>query len=89
MTTQIDPAILTRAQAWLDGNYDQETKDEIKNMIENNPTELVDSFYRDLELPLSNLNFQNYYRLSRLYQHKESLNYLDIHASIKLSGFCI
>jgi phosphoglucomutase len=49
MTTQIDPAILAKAQAWLDGNYDQQTKDDIKAMIENNPTELVDSFYRDLE----------------------------------------
>lgn len=49
MTNQIDTAVLAKAQSWLDGNYDQETKKEIKDMMENNPTELVDSFYRDLE----------------------------------------
>lgn len=45
----IDPAILAKAQSWLDGNIDQETKSQIKSLIESNPTELVDSFYQDLE----------------------------------------
>ena len=49
MTNSIDPTVLTKAQAWLDGNYDEETKAQIREMIDNNPTELVDSFYRDLE----------------------------------------
>lgn len=38
-----------RAQAWLDGNYDAETKKEVKNILENNEQELIESFYRDLE----------------------------------------
>ncbi|MCF8296968.1 MAG: phospho-sugar mutase [Saprospiraceae bacterium] len=45
----IEKAILEKAQIWLDGNYDYQTKDEIKELIQNNPTELIDSFYRDLE----------------------------------------
>jgi phosphoglucomutase len=47
--SSIDPAILSRAQSWLDGNVDAETKSSIKKLIEENPTELVDSFYQDLE----------------------------------------
>ena len=47
--SKIDQYILDRAQLWLDGNYDVETKSAIRKMIENNPTELIDAFYRDLE----------------------------------------
>lgn len=45
----IDPAILSKAQSWLDGNVDAETKASIQKLIAENPTELVDSFYQDLE----------------------------------------
>ena len=48
--TTIDPAILKRAQAWLsDNNIDSETKERISRMIENDPAELAESFYCDLE----------------------------------------
>lgn len=48
--TPIDPAILKRAQAWLtDTNIDAETKARISKMIENDPAELAESFYCDLE----------------------------------------
>lgn len=46
---KIDQEILDRAQVWLTGNYDEETKTQVKSLLENNPTELIDSFYRDLE----------------------------------------
>jgi phosphoglucomutase len=39
-----------KAQAWLDGNYDNQTKAEVKQLLENedkNP--LIDAFYKDLE----------------------------------------
>lgn len=50
MTIQeVDPKIIEKANIWLSGRYDTETKDAIKNMIENDPGELVESFYRDLE----------------------------------------
>lgn len=48
--TTIDPNILKRAQAWLsDSNIDEETKSRINSMIENDPAELAESFYCDLE----------------------------------------
>ncbi|MDI1321139.1 MAG: phospho-sugar mutase [Algoriphagus sp.] len=47
--SSIDPSILIKAQSWLDGNIDQDTKASIKKLIAENPTELVDSFYQDLE----------------------------------------
>lgn len=45
----LDPAILEKAQSWLNGNIDEDTKTQIKKLISDNPTELVDSFYQDLE----------------------------------------
>jgi phosphoglucomutase len=47
--SSIDPAILSKAQKWLDGNVDAETKASINKLMSDNPTELVDSFYQDLE----------------------------------------
>ena len=46
---KIAPEILKRAQVWLDGNYDEETKADIRNMIENDPEGLTEAFYKDLE----------------------------------------
>jgi phosphoglucomutase len=47
--SSIDPAILSKAQSWLEGNVDADTKASIQKLISDNPTELVDSFYQDLE----------------------------------------
>ncbi|NDW09899.1 phospho-sugar mutase [Dysgonomonas sp. 520] len=42
--------VIGRAQTWLSGNYDEETKSEVKRMLDNeDKTELIDAFYRDLE----------------------------------------
>ena len=49
MANEMDPQILAKAQQWLDGNYDAETKAQVKYLIENDPKELVESFYKDLE----------------------------------------
>ena len=49
MNTTIDKAILERVKVWLEGNYDSETKKEIEKLMQNNPSGLIDSFYRDLE----------------------------------------
>ena len=37
------------AQSWLDGNYDQETKAEVKRLMDTDPAGLEDAFYRNLE----------------------------------------
>jgi len=49
MNTTIDPTVLAKANEWLNGNYDNETKNTVREMMENNPQELIESFYRDLE----------------------------------------
>ena len=48
-TLNIDPSAKVNAQAWLDGAYDQDTKQAIRDMAEQNPNELNESFYRHLE----------------------------------------
>ncbi|HZX63463.1 MAG TPA: phospho-sugar mutase, partial [Bacteroidales bacterium] len=49
MNTAIDPTVLKRANAWMDGDFDEETKAMVREMMEKNPAELTDAFYRDLE----------------------------------------
>lgn len=40
---------IERAQIWLSSEYDEDTRNEVQNLIDTNPTELEDAFYRDLE----------------------------------------
>lgn len=47
--TTIDPTIQAKADAWLKGNIDEDSKAQIRTLIDQNPTELIDSFYQDLE----------------------------------------
>ena len=37
------------AQSWLDGNYDEQTKSEVRELMEKDPAGLEDAFYRNLE----------------------------------------
>lgn len=42
--------VKAKAQQWLDGAYDEATKEEVRKMLSNSDTtELIDSFYKDLE----------------------------------------
>ncbi|MBE0653049.1 MAG: phospho-sugar mutase [Bacteroidales bacterium] len=41
--------VLTKAQAWLSNEFDQETRERVQYLIENDEKELTESFYRDLE----------------------------------------
>lgn len=42
--------VIAKAQSWLAGNYNEETKAEIQRMLDaEDKTELIESFYRDLE----------------------------------------
>ncbi|HEX2846500.1 MAG TPA: phospho-sugar mutase [Chitinophagaceae bacterium] len=45
----MDSAIQKKVDTWLNGNFDADTKDEIRKMQAGNITELADSFYRNLE----------------------------------------
>jgi phosphoglucomutase len=41
--------ILDKAQQWLSATFDTETQSEIQNLIDNNPSDLTDRFYKDME----------------------------------------
>ena len=50
----LNPAIMEqiikqRIESWLTGSYDEETKAQIKKLIDTNPKELEESFYKNLE----------------------------------------
>lgn len=45
----MDKAILDKVNVWLNGNYDEATKNEIKRMQDAGGDELAESFYRNLE----------------------------------------
>jgi phosphoglucomutase len=47
---ELDPIILQKANAWLNGNYDADVKQQIQALLDSKAyTELTDSFYRNLE----------------------------------------
>src|SRR5687768_13243173 len=45
----MDAAIQSKVNTWLNGNFDQATKDEIIKLQKENPNELAEAFYRNLE----------------------------------------
>ncbi|MFV0390783.1 MAG: phospho-sugar mutase [Paludibacteraceae bacterium] len=50
MDNKLLKEVQAKAQAWLDGNYDTETKAEVRRMMDNgDKTELIEAFYKDLE----------------------------------------
>lgn len=45
----MDAAIQQKVDNWLNGNFDEEVKNGIRELQKNNPEELADAFYRSLE----------------------------------------
>jgi len=45
----MDAAIQSKVDVWLNGNFDEATKEEIKKLQQDNPSELADAFYKNLE----------------------------------------
>ena len=45
----VKPEILEKAKSWLSDKYDEETRKQVQNLIDNDPNELTESFYRILE----------------------------------------
>lgn len=43
-----DPAIDARIKQWLSPPYDEETQQEVKRLLDSNPKELADAFYKNL-----------------------------------------
>ncbi|HQI69371.1 MAG TPA: hypothetical protein PLT47_01370 [Bacteroidales bacterium] len=46
---EIDKKIIQKAQQWLTDEYDEETRRQVKKLMDENSEELVDSFYKNLE----------------------------------------
>lgn len=49
MTKVVDQSVIDKANKWLEGNYDDDTKKAVQYMMNNDENELIESFYRDLE----------------------------------------
>ncbi len=45
----IDPQLLNRINSWLTPSFDKETQDKIRYLLENNPKDLEEGFYKDLD----------------------------------------
>ncbi|MBQ3709299.1 MAG: phospho-sugar mutase [Bacteroidales bacterium] len=45
----INSQIIERAKSWLTDQYDEETRKKVQYLIDNDPNELTESFYRNLE----------------------------------------
>ncbi len=48
-TNVIEPAILEKANYWTTESFDEDTRTHVKDLIANNPQELVECFYQDLD----------------------------------------
>ncbi|MBO5464782.1 MAG: phospho-sugar mutase [Alistipes sp.] len=49
MIGNLEQSVLAKAQSWLDGDYDADTKAQVKSLMESDMKELTESFYKDLE----------------------------------------
>ena len=49
MTDNLEQKVLAKAQSWLDGDYDADTKAQVKSLMDSDMKELTESFYKDLE----------------------------------------
>lgn len=49
MSQTVDPILLNKAQLWLNDPIDRESQAQIRSWIENNPEELTEAFYKDLD----------------------------------------
>lgn len=45
----LSPQVLDNVNSWLNGSYDEETKNQVRDLLQSNPKELAESFYRSLE----------------------------------------
>jgi len=45
----VSTEILERAKSWLSDKYNEKTRKQVQNLIDNDPNELTESFYRNLE----------------------------------------
>ena len=49
MANDLELTVLSKAQKWMEGDYDEATKAQVKLLMDNDMKELTESFYKDLE----------------------------------------
>ncbi|MBQ3203873.1 MAG: phospho-sugar mutase [Alistipes sp.] len=49
MANELEQLVMSKAQKWLDGDYDEATKQQVKLLMDSDLKELTESFYKDLE----------------------------------------
>ena len=49
MDNNLEQLVMSKAQKWLEGNYDEATKAQVNYLINNDKKELTECFYKDLE----------------------------------------
>ena len=49
MANELEQLVLSKAQKWLDGDYDEATKKQVRYLMDHDRKELTESFYKDLE----------------------------------------
>ncbi len=49
MQENIIQTVRAKAQKWTEGNYDNETKQKVQHLLDNDENELIDAFYKNLE----------------------------------------
>ena len=49
MANELEQLVTSKAQKWLDGDYDEATKQQVKLLMDSDLKELTESFYKDLE----------------------------------------
>ena len=88
--------VKNKANTWLEGDFDEETKKQVKYLLENDEQELIDAFYKDLEFGTGGLrgimgvgtNRMNIYTVGMAtqglsnYLHKQFSNLSQIKAAI-------
>ena len=55
MANDLELTVLSKAQKWMDGDYDAATKEQVKLLMDNDMKELTESFYKDLEFGIGGL----------------------------------
>lgn len=48
MAAKLDPEVLVKVKAWMEGPFDEETKAEIRRLMTQDPQELSSAFFKDL-----------------------------------------
>ncbi len=49
MANELELKVLEKAKGWLGEQYDEQTRQQVKYLMDNDMKELVESFYKDLE----------------------------------------